>query len=291
MRHQGSGTARRNRWRAAGGRLAWLVVVALCAVACASGVASSPVVSVSPGGKVVPTVTAAAVTPAPTTVATPAAAPSASLPPLVDGPLVAGRYVILPGAEGWKGDPCGLGAACPSIPPVADTLAVEITVPDGWQSAFERTILMPVPPGSTEGPAGAGFAIGWTTMSAGLHSDPCLSEAHGTPDIAVGPTVDDFVGAVVAHPALRATQPRAVELGGYKGTYLTISAPDDISGCADWRPWEPGFAAQGADNLWGIWVIDVEGLRMILVTEEFPNTSEAHKSALRSIVESIRFVP
>jgi hypothetical protein len=209
----------------------------------------------------------------------------------VDGPLAGGRYVILPGGTRWEGDPCGLGVGCPSIPPVANTLVVEITVPDGWQSAFESTILMPVPPGSAEGPAGAGFAIGWTNLSAGLHSDPCLAEAHGTPDIAVGPTVDDFVDAVVAHPALRATQPRDVKLDGYKGRYLTITAPDDISGCADWRPWEPGFAAQGPNNLWRIWVIDVEGLRMILVTEEFPNTPEAHKSALGSIVESIRFVP
>lgn len=220
-----------------------------------------------------------------------AATASPSLPPLVDGPLAAGRYVILPGGPRWEGDPCRLGADCPSIPPVANTLAVEITVPDGWQSALDSTILMPVPPGSTEGPAGAGFAIGWTNLSAGLHSDPCLPEAHGTPDIAVGPTVDDFVDAVVAHPGLRATKPRDVELGEYRGTYLTITAPDDISGCADWRPWEPGFAAQGPNNLWSVWVIDVEGLRMILVTEAFSNTSEAHQSALRSMVESIRFVP
>jgi hypothetical protein len=228
---------------------------------------------------------------APASVAPAVASPSASLPPLVDGPLEAGRYVILPGGTRWGGDPCGLGAACPSIPPVANTLAVELTVPVGWQSAFESTILMPVPPGSTEGPAGAGFEIGWTNLSAGLHSDPCLPTAHRTPDIAVGPTVDDFVDAVVAHPALDATQPRDVELGGYQGQALMITAPDDISGCADWRPWEPGFAAQGPDNLWRIWVIDVEGLRMILVTEEFPGTSEAHTMALRSIVESIRFVP
>jgi hypothetical protein len=209
----------------------------------------------------------------------------------VDGPLKAGRYLILPGGARWAGDPCGLGAGCPSIPSVANTLAVEITVPEGWQSAFESTILMPVPPGSTEAPAGAGFAIGWTNMSAGLHSDPCLPEAHGTPDIAVGPTVADFVDAVVAHPALSATKPQDVQLGGYKGTYLTITAPDDISGCADWRPWEPGFAAQGPNNLWSVWIMDVEGLRMILVTEEFPNTSAADRAALHSIVESVRFLP
>jgi hypothetical protein len=217
--------------------------------------------------------------------------PSSSLPSLVDGPLAAGRYMILPGGPRWEGDPCGLGADCPSIPPVASTLAVEISVPDGWQAALESTILMPVPPGTSEGPAGAGFAIGWTNLSAGLHSDPCLPEAHGRPDVPVGPTVDAFVDAVVAHPSLGASQPRDVELGGYEGQFLTITAPSDISGCRDWRPWEPGFAAQGPGNLWGVWVIDVEGLRMILVTEEFPSTPAGQSSALRSIVESIRFVP
>jgi hypothetical protein len=168
---------------------------------------------------------------------------------------------------------------------------VEITVPRGWEAAFDGTVLMPSPPGSTEGPDGSGFAIGWTGLSAGLHSDPCLPEAHGTPDIPIGPTVEEFIDAVVARPSLRVSQPLDVELGGYPGRFLTITSPSDISGCADWRPWEPGFPAQGPDNLWGIWAIDVEGLRIILVAEEFPDTPEEDKAALRSIVESVRFVP
>ena len=143
----------------------------------------------------------------------PSAAPPSSLPRLVEGSVSAGRYVLMPSATGWI--ECQPGLECPSVPPHVRTMTIEITVPDGWQALNEGTVLAPSTPGSGVAPADAGLVIGWTGPGAGLHSDPCLPVAHKTPDIAVGPTVDDFVGAVLAHPALDVSGLEDTRLGGY----------------------------------------------------------------------------
>ena len=177
---------------------------------------------------------------------------------------------------------------CGPEPSHARTMRVEVTVPAGWQ-AFSSTTLLLAPPNSSEGPDGAGLGVGWYAM--GLHSDPCLPVAHATPDIPIGQTVDDFVEAVVANPLLDVTEPVDIELGGFSGQFLTLTTPSDISDCYDWRPWEASIAAQGPDNIWNMWVVDVDGLRVQVGTEEFEGTSDEDSAELRAMVDSLRFLP
>jgi hypothetical protein len=222
--------------------------------------------------------------PATATARTGAASP-AGLPVLTEGLVSPGTYVMEPGEEGWA--ECDLPHCAPE-PRHARTMHVEVTVPPGWQ-AFSSSTLLLAPPKSSEGPDGAGLAVGWYVM--GLHSDPCLPVAHQTPDILIGPTVDDFVDAVVAHPLLQVTEPVDVELGGYRGRLLTLTTPTDISGCHDWRPWEHGIYAQGPDNVWDMWVIDVDGLRVLVLAERFEDTSAEDSAELQAMVDSLRFIP
>jgi hypothetical protein len=169
---------------------------------------------------------------------------------------------------------------------------VDITIPAGWQP--DGTVVFPSPgplESAVGGPTGAALVIGWTSPVAGLYDDPCQQIAHLEPDIKPGPTVKDFVAAVVAHPLLAISDPVDVGLGGYRATYFELTAPSDISNCRDWRPFEPGIYAQGPDNRWRIWVVDVDGFRMIVLAEDFPATPPAIKAELSSMVESIGFVP
>ena len=238
---------------------------------------------------------------APTPTSTPPPSPSppatsSAIQPLQDGPVIPGRYhhVLVFGCE--KGDTI----SCPPHPTPPPPLDVELTVPDGWEAALDFRLLYPAgmgglqdSGGATNGPDGAGLVIGWTNFHVGLNSDPCARnhDGHLVPDIKVGPTVKDFVDAVVAHPTLDVSRPTRVRLGGFRGTFFTLTGPSDISQCDDWRPWDPGFYVQGPDNHWDVWAMNVAGTRLVVVAQYFPGTSAETITDLRDMVESIRFRP
>ena len=53
-------------------------------------------------------------------------------------------------------------------------------------------------------------------------------------------------------------------------------------------PWGPGIYAQGPSHQWHLWILDVNGLRVIVQTYTFPGTSEEDRAELEAIVESIQ---
>lgn len=258
----------------------------LLVAGCGSGTAPTPMGTAGSLPTASPSLPAATAEPlTPTASAQPSAPVSPSgLPLLGDGPITPGRYRFV--LEGECEDPrdCPAGATPP------EPLQIEITIPPGWEAMFGGLVIFPVGLG-TEGPEGAGLVLGWTNWWVGLNSDPCLPVAHVPTDIPVGPTVDDFVDAVVAHPGLEVSEPTDVELGGYRGRFLSLTGPSDIDDCDNWRPWDPGFFVQGLDNVWDIWIIDAEGFRVLIIAEYFPNTPADVKAELRQMVESIWFEP
>jgi hypothetical protein len=265
----------RRRWRAAlvGGALAGAAAVALVA---AGRLVPDPVDAAPQyAGRDTSSASADATSPG---------SGAGTLPPLPDGPVTPGRYVFT------LRNVCDDEIACPpgAVPPAP--LPIEVTVPEGWKAANEYYLLTPTATG-TGGPSGAGLVLGWTNFYVRLYSDPCRSAVDEVPDVQVGPTVDDFVDAVQADPALEVTAPTDVELGGYPGRHFVLRGPSDISGCAEWRPWEPGFYVQGIDNEWDVWAVDVDGNRVVVVAQRFPATSAKVRGQLDDMVESITFRP
>ena len=226
-------------------------------------------------------------TPAPTP--SPIASPSASNVPaeFPDSPLQAGTHTIAPFA--------GREALC-HMPPQSgcvettadDTMRFTITVPNGWAGAGNGIWLTGPGNGPPDG-AGLQFARGsW------LLSDPCK---YIDADIPVGPTVANFVDAVATHPRLDTTTPVDVTLAGYSGKYFDLQVPTDISKCEVepgtseppiYRPWEPGIYAQGPAQRWHQWVVDVDGIRVLVQSFDFAGTSATHRAELQAIVNSIR---
>ena len=108
------------------------------------------------------------------------------------------------------------------------------------------------------------------------------------PNIPTGTTVDEFVTALVDHPDLDVTSPVDVTLGGYSGQYLELQAPANIARrtrtartlgeCAYYFVWEPGIYAQGPNALWRIWVLDVDGVRVVVRSDSFPGTTPTSPS-------------
>jgi hypothetical protein len=204
--------------------------------------------------------------------------------PLPDGYLEPGRYrfVVSVDCEGVEGDPiaCPHGVADP--PPIP----LEVTVPEGWEHPEGFPVIWTV--GKQPQEEGA-LVLGWTSNTVGVQSDPCSSKSHELPDVKVGPSVDDFVDAVVSQEWFQGTAPVDRKVGGASGRYFTLEGPADLTKCEEWRPWDPGFYAQGPSNIWEVWVLDVDGHRVLIVADYFPGTSESTIAQLKQMVKSIRF--
>ncbi len=212
------------------------------------------------------------------------AVPPAS--PLREGSLPAGTYTVAPfaGPDGWGVciDPPQAGC---SESTGDDPITFTFSLPDGWAGAPFDTLWLAT--GNNAAPAGAGLAFG---RGGGLYSDPCA--APPPPDIAVGPSVDDFADALAAHPLLDASTPVDVILGGHSGKYVELQVPSDVSACpAGYYAWEPGLRAQGPDQRWYLWILDVDGVRIVVQAMDYPGTSPERQAELMAIVESIRIEP
>jgi hypothetical protein len=165
-------------------------------------------------------------------------------------------------------------------------MQVTITVPDGWAGIMGSIWLDEIGNGA---PDGAGLLLG---RGAWLLSDPCTKAQHVVAaDVEVGPSVDDFANALADHPLLEVTDPIDVTLAGYSGKYVDLQVPADISMCEVYRPFDPGIYAQGPGHQWHLWILDVDGLRLVVQSTDYAGTSAKHRSELQAIVDSIEIEP
>jgi len=122
-----------------------------------------------------------------------------------------------------------------------------------------------------------------------------------------GPTVDDLVEALATQRLRNATEPKAVTLAGYEGRYLELSVPAtmrvsgdaDFEGCdvmaghLDFISWlGNGFGEryeQAAGQVDMLWILDVDGQRLVVDATYSPNTTKAERAELASIVGSLLF--
>jgi hypothetical protein len=197
--------------------------------------------------------------------------------------LPAGRYSETPFGPGGTGV-CNGQAGC-SETAADDTIRFTFTVPDGWVGGSVHSIYLA--DGGKAAPGGAGLIF---SRGGGLYAEPCGDEPP--PNIPVGPTVEDFTNALVDHPKLDVTTPVDVTLAGYSGKYVDLQVPSDISACpASYFPWEPGIYAQGPGSRWHLWVLDIDGVRVVVQSTDYAGTSPQRQAELRAIVESIQIEP
>ena len=125
-----------------------------------------------------------------------------------------------------------------------------------------------------------------------------------------GPTVDDLVTALEAQSMRHATVPTDVTLGGYSGKYLQWSVPKHwvVTGDGDFarcdlqpdgtRPFVSWTAATGkgertqqmAGQVDRLWILDVNGQRLVVDANYTPGTTQAQRDEEDQIVHSLRFV-
>jgi len=153
----------------------------------------------------------------------------------------------------------------------------------------------------------SGGVIGLSVWDvAQVPSDPCHWQGQMRDP---GPTVDDLVGALVAQATRAATIPTDVTLAGFRGRYLEWSVPSDmvVTGDADFKgcdvepsnghldfiSWLSSSGGSRYQQVAGqvdrLWVLDVDGQRLVVDATYSPGTTEANRAELGQVAESIRF--
>jgi len=173
---------------------------------------------------------------------------------------------------------------CTEDHPEFDAMTFAITAPPTWE-AFED---LGVALRGNDPPDGAFVGL---YPGGNLYSDPCLTDENAAADVPVGPTVDDLVTALVDHPSLDVTAPVDVTLAGYSGTYLDLTVPDDISNCVRYMPMDHHIYAQGPGQRWHMWILDVDGVRVLAETNDYPGTTPETLAEEPAIVESLVITP
>jgi hypothetical protein len=215
----------------------------------------------------------------PTATATPSPTASPRPVPEEGGDLQPGTYV----AEPLQG--------------AGNGLTVTFTVPEGWKWIAGNVVYAERD--------GKNWGIQLEDITS-LNGDPC--DWSGTADdVSVGTTVEDLVEALGAQTAYEVSEPIDVAIGGYSGTRVDIIHPTEpftrqdsaAPGCDDgrYRIWSSAvhgphpIYAQGPANRWQANILDVDGTRLVVVANDFPDTAAEDRAEMDAIIDSIVIGP
>ncbi len=167
---------------------------------------------------------------------------------------------------------------------------ITITVPDGWAHLGNWVV---------HSGEGTDHFVGITFWDVDeVYAHPCQWSSR---TIQPGPTVVDLAKALAERPLRDATEPVDIVVDGYRGMQLEWSVPVDIdfSTCDqdDFRSWT------GVEGSWGgsvryhqgpgqvnrLWILDIEGERLVVDTMYMPSTDAGDRKELLHVMESIRF--
>ncbi len=185
--------------------------------------------------------------------------------------LEAGRYLM--GGMGEKGK----------------GFAIEITVPAGWSSLEDFSVLKNY--GTSEALAGPGLGV-WPITN--RYVNACTD--HTLLDPPPGPSIDHLVKSISGQPGVRSAAPIGVTIDGYRGKSVDVTVTTDIATCGVESFWLWGSAndprfVQGNDELNRIYVLDVEGTRQTFFARIPTMTTAADRAELEAIIASIKIQP
>jgi hypothetical protein len=247
--------------------------------------------------------------------------------------LTVSFLILLTGCSGESSPATGAStsttpapSASPSTSPSGSTetlpegVALLSTVSDGtaitpgrYAAEFPRAArpdelplaLITVPSGYlTSGPSGVFVDEGgfrhidlWTVSE--VVEDPCSGPVYVDP----GPSVQDLADALAALPVWESTKPKPVTVGGYDGLVMDFDVPDPVPArCGDepyhWVDDGGGDQGVGPGKHQRLWIVDVEGERVMILAGWFPaggsdaasGTTAAQVKELTAMAAGITFV-
>lgn len=207
-------------------------------------------------------------TPAPGSGPTPTPEPAAVEPTATPMPRLGGQESLAAGR--YRVDP--------TLP-----MVVTVEVPEGWGAGGPWVVF---------GPKGFdapdGMAIRFYTVRR-LFANPLSPDDGFLPD--VGPGVEDLVNAMLEHPDWPTTGTEDITIDGYSGQVVHLALPPGTSDATPFYFFGDEFGGQYgwvAGQLFDIYVIDVDGDRLVIDAHHYPGTSEADLAAQRAVLDSIQ---
>ncbi len=152
-------------------------------------------------------------------------------------------------------------------------------------------VVLDVPAGYLGGGDGHGIAAEdggfrhidtWTVTE--VAGEPCANSTWVDP----GPTVDDLAGALAALPVWESTSPAPVTVGGHEGLVMEMNVPAELPvSCGDqpssWRDHLGGTQGVGPGKTQRLWILDVEGQRLMVVAGYFPGPDGPSRSTVEQM--------
>lgn len=233
---------------------------------------------------------------------------------------VVGGVMLLPGNSSGPGTPTATASPTPSPSPSPSPSAkVAIGLMDPGTYRIDFASRTPVPFTFTVPAGWAGRPDGYVYKNVDqpdelgflpfivthIYADACNSAGALTE---VGPTVDDLVRALVDQVGSDASTPVDATLGGYPAKRIDMSVPAELDTATCrypgeliqiWAdPAETGFFAlpvdpanPAADQVSRVYVADVNGDRVVILTGHAPGASTSDIAELDGVIDSIRFEP
>jgi hypothetical protein len=168
--------------------------------------------------------------------------------------------------------------------PVSTPIRVTFTLPGGWERIQYMLIW-----GQTKW-----FGI---SLVDNVYVDPCHPHL-GLRDPPIGPTPADLAEALTSVPGWEVTAISDVTMDGFTGKHVKLIAPADASACYQeeamllpTRTWPLFFAAVRANEPMELWILDVQGTRLVIHAGSEPNASAAELAELHAVIDSIRIEP
>jgi hypothetical protein len=197
-----------------------------------------------------------------------------SIPPLRGGMLEPGRYAFTSFDERLDA-----------------SYRITIQVPAGYTGFEGWAALM----SGTSQTAVSTMAIG------GIYADPCHSKGSLLDGPAIS-SVGEVVAALASQKGFRVSTPTDVTLDGYSGTYVErrVPARTDLTECdgnlfrvyhdVDRGP-TGGLRYLVPGELQQLWVLDVDGVPLVIDASLNPGMSAEIRAELRRMVDSVRIEP
>jgi hypothetical protein len=173
--------------------------------------------------------------------------------------------------------------------------SIEITVPDGWSNIDGWGI-------NSAQDTDRWVAITFWDVDE-VFAHPCEWQRR---TIQPGRTVAALASALGKQPLRDATAPVDVTVDGFNGVQMQWSVPkgfdfstcdaDEAVGDRPFKSWTATASSgggeryqQGAGQVDRLWILDVDGERLVIDAMYMPSTTPADRKALFEVVDSIRF--